>query len=100
MKFIYFANALINLFNNLIIYFRYTGHLTKKYRIDCAFNRTDSTIISGSEDGKIYYWNLLDGKLIGTIDNDNKSIVHSLSTNVNKDELLTCSENFVYVWTE
>ena len=77
---------------------RYTGHSAKKYRIDCAFNRTDSTIISGSEDGKIYYWNLLDSKLIGSVKNDCRPVVHSLSTNVNKDELLTASENFVYLW--
>lgn len=57
-------------------------------------------VITGSEDGKIYYWNLLDSKLLGKIDNDNRPVVHSLSTNINKDELLTASENFIYVWSK
>ena len=95
----------INKFNKKKLYkfiysnYRYTGHRTKKYRIDCAFNKTDSIVITGSEDGKIYYWNLLDSKLLGTVNNDNRPVVHSLSTNVNKDELLTASENYVYVWS-
>lgn len=75
--------------------------MTKKYRIDCAFNKTDSIIISGSEDGQIYYWNLLDSKLLGShlgTVNNNRPVVHSLSTNLNKDELLTASENCVYLW--
>lgn len=92
--------SILLIFLHLIFFFRYTGHLNRKYRINSVFNKNDSIIISGSENGSIFYWNLLDSKLLGTVNNDNKRVIHSLATNPNVDELLSASENKVYLWTK
>ena len=42
----------------------YKGHTNKDYRIRSCLGMADSMVISGSEDGKLYAWNLLDGKVI------------------------------------
>ena len=46
----------------------YNGHTNKDYRIRSTLGMTDSVVISGSEDGKLYAWDLLEGKVVSTID--------------------------------
>ena len=45
----------------------YKGHTNKEYRIRSTLGMADSVVISGSEDGKLYAWDLLEGKVIGTL---------------------------------
>jgi mitogen-activated protein kinase organizer 1 len=40
----------------------YKGHMNKEYRSIPSFTRSDSHVIAGSEDGKIYIWDLVEGK--------------------------------------
>lgn len=46
----------------------YNGHTNKDYRIRSTLGMADSVVISGSEDGKLYAWDLLEGKVVSTID--------------------------------
>ncbi|KAL2054346.1 hypothetical protein ABVK25_005487 [Lepraria finkii] len=46
----------------------YNGHTNKDYRIRSMLGMADSVVISGSEDGKLYAWDLLEGKVVSTID--------------------------------
>lgn len=38
----------------------YTGHQNTQYVIDNCLNEKDTHVISGSEDGKIYFWDLIE----------------------------------------
>lgn len=46
----------------------YTGHLNQDYRIRSTLAFADSVVISGSEDGHIYAWDLLSGDVIEKLD--------------------------------
>ena len=43
--------------------FRYTGHKNTDYRIDSCLNSKDTHILSGSEDGQVYIWDLIEVKI-------------------------------------
>ena len=42
---------------------KYTGHMNKDYRIRSVTAFGDSVVLSGSEDGKLYAWDVLEGKV-------------------------------------
>ena len=39
---------------------RYTAHSNKEYKIDSCVSSNDRQILSGSEDGFVYIWDLID----------------------------------------
>ena len=42
----------------------YAGHVHKSYKLDACIASDDCHIVGGSEDGRVYHWNLLDGKML------------------------------------
>ena len=40
--------------------FRYTGHKNESYKIDSVISSSDKYIFSGSEDGHVYVWDLVE----------------------------------------
>eukprot|EP01120_Amphizonella_sp_Union-15-10_P010459 TRINITY_DN4186_c0_g2_i1.p1 TRINITY_DN4186_c0_g2~~TRINITY_DN4186_c0_g2_i1.p1 ORF type:complete len:103 (-),score=9.08 TRINITY_DN4186_c0_g2_i1:39-347(-) len=42
---------------------RYRGHLNKEFKLWSTFSNDDSLIVSGSEDGDVYIWDLEDAKV-------------------------------------
>ena len=44
----------------------YSGATSEKYKLECAFAVEDKLIVSGSEDGKLFVWNLVDGQLLSS----------------------------------
>jgi mitogen-activated protein kinase organizer 1 len=44
---------------------QYTGHVNQNFKVDCHFYK--NFLISGSEDSKIYFWNVVDAKLVKTL---------------------------------
>ena len=46
-----------------VVVSRYSGHVNSKYNIDACISSSDTHIFSGSEDGFIYIWNLIDVSL-------------------------------------
>ena len=43
---------------------QYTGHQNSQYQIGAAFTNTDAHVLSGSEDGEILFWDLVDAKVV------------------------------------
>ncbi|RWS07893.1 WD repeat domain-containing protein 83-like protein, partial [Dinothrombium tinctorium] len=78
----------------------YKGHTNKKYKIESHFVNNDSHIVSGSEDGKLYIWDLIKCTLKATIIHENHRVVHSVSVHPTKNEILTAAEGTVYLWTD
>jgi hypothetical protein len=46
----------------------YSGHVNKDYRIRSTMGLNDSVVVSGSEDGALFVWDLLDGKILHRIE--------------------------------
>ncbi|PIK55640.1 putative WD repeat domain-containing protein 83 [Apostichopus japonicus] len=77
----------------------YTGHQNTQYVIDNCLNEKDTHVISGSEDGKIYFWDLIEGS-ITTTDKAGPGAVHSISFHPLESCMLSASETQVHVWRE
>lgn len=39
---------------------RYTGHKMEGYKLDCCLSSKDTHVLSCSEDGHVYYWDLVE----------------------------------------
>ena len=46
----------------------YKGHLNTDYRIRSCLGLADSVVVSGSEDGSLYAWDVLEGKVVEKIE--------------------------------
>ncbi|XP_064626279.1 WD repeat domain-containing protein 83-like [Lineus longissimus] len=76
----------------------YTGHKNTDYKVDNCLNSDDTHILNGSEDGAVYVWDLVDGKVVTKLQHPGRSCVHSLSYHPSEVCLLTAYEDKVFVW--
>ena len=44
----------------LLIMFRYKGHVNTDYKLDSCLSHDDGHVISGSEDGRVFFWDLVE----------------------------------------
>ena len=43
---------------------RFVGHKNSQYKVDSCLNNEDSHVVSGSEDGQVYFWDLVEVRSI------------------------------------
>ncbi|XP_023230264.1 WD repeat domain-containing protein 83-like [Centruroides sculpturatus] len=77
----------------------YTGHKNEEYRIDSCLNENDDHLFSGSEDGIIYCWDLVESNIKAKLSHVGK-VVHSVSSHPSKPCLISATKNLVYVWED
>ncbi|XP_063148554.1 WD repeat domain-containing protein 83 [Candoia aspera] len=77
----------------------YTGHKNVTYKMDCCLSERDTHIGSCSEDGKAYFWDLVEGSLVLVLPVCNTA-VQSLSFHPAETCLLTAAEGLVQCWRE
>jgi WD40 repeat protein len=82
----------------MIAFRRYRGHAAGKYKLDCAFVKSDSAVVCGSEDGQVHGWQLLSNQPIGQLGHQGRRVAHSLCSD-HQNLLLSASESHVFVWT-
>jgi mitogen-activated protein kinase organizer 1 len=76
----------------------YKGHKNKEYRIEAALAYTDEYVMSGSEDGQLYAWELVDGALLHVVP-AHKSALCTLSMHPSEHMLVTgAADGSVTVW--
>ncbi|XP_054716061.1 WD repeat domain-containing protein 83-like [Uloborus diversus] len=78
----------------------YEGHKNESYRIESCLNDTDTHVVSGSEDGKVYFWDLIEGTVAEKLNHQGHKVVHSISFHPTKPILLTAAEANIYLWKE
>ncbi|BFZ16790.1 hypothetical protein BsWGS_19829 [Bradybaena similaris] len=76
----------------------YLGHKNSNYKIDCCLNHKDTHILSGSEDGCVFIWDLVEASLVHKLDHEVSRTVHSLSFHPRDPVLLTACGDKVMVW--
>lgn len=42
---------------------RYVGHKNQQYKLDCCLSERDTHVVSCSEDGKVFFWDLVEVSL-------------------------------------
>uniref|UniRef100_A0A8D0CV30 WD repeat domain-containing protein 83 n=1 Tax=Sander lucioperca TaxID=283035 RepID=A0A8D0CV30_SANLU len=75
----------------------YSGHKMKGYKLDCCLSSKDTHVLSCSEDGHVYFWDLVEGSLSLKLP-VGKAVVQSLSFHPTETCLLTAMEGRVQVW--
>lgn len=76
----------------------FTGHKNKEYKIDSCVMHNDTHVVSGSEDGGIYFWDLIEAKVTKTIESAHKGVAYSLSRHPKKNIILTAATDTVKLW--
>lgn len=81
------------------ILFRFKGHTNKDYKVDSCLSSSDAQVISGSEDGRICFWDLVEAKIVHTLEKAHQSVVYSISYHPTEICLLSASsDGKVKVW--
>uniref|UniRef100_A0A8C6U9J9 WD repeat domain-containing protein 83 n=1 Tax=Neogobius melanostomus TaxID=47308 RepID=A0A8C6U9J9_9GOBI len=75
----------------------YKGHTMKGYKLDCCLSSKDTHVLSCSEDGHVYCWDLVEGSLSLKLP-VGKAVVQSLSFHPSECRLLTAMEGRVQLW--
>lgn len=76
----------------------YKGHICKSYKSDSCLTNTDAQVVSGSEDGSILFWDLVDGSVLSTV-KAHTSVVTSVSYHGTESCMITSSvDGTIRVW--
>ena len=76
----------------------YTGHKNNKYNMECALNSKDDHVLSGSEDGIIYIWDLISAEVKTKMLVKSHRPVNSLAVHFETDLLLASCDDEVFVF--
>ncbi|KAF8821343.1 WD domain, G-beta repeat-containing protein, partial [Cardiosporidium cionae] len=90
------------------LFSQYSGHVCQRYTISSCLDPSDSIIVSGSEDNRIYFWDLVNGSMMkqpqpgGVLHsiNEHKGIVFCTRFHAESRMMLsTSSDATVKVWS-
>lgn len=76
----------------------YKGHKSSDFKIDCVIASDDRQVLSGSQDGCVYIWDLIKATPIGRLQHESGSIIHSASYHPTKPMLLTACGQKIFLW--
>ncbi|MCJ1257664.1 hypothetical protein MMC24_005490 [Lignoscripta atroalba] len=77
----------------------YRGHGNKDYRIRSCLGLADAVVVSGSEDGEIYAWDLLEGKVIDKLKAHDGKVASALAFSGARKEWASAGvDGTVVVW--
>ncbi|XP_068658981.1 uncharacterized protein [Aristolochia californica] len=76
----------------------YKGHTCKSYKMDCCLTNTDAHVAGGSEDGFIFFWDLVDASVISRFQ-AHASVVTSVCYHPKDSCMITSSvDGTIRVW--
>ena len=78
----------------------YVGHKNSKYMVECGLNKQDDHVVSGSEDGFIYIWDLIEANIKEKLQVKRSKVIHSLALHPQKDLMLAACEDKIYVYAD
>ncbi|MCJ1312548.1 hypothetical protein MMC25_006222 [Agyrium rufum] len=71
----------------------YKGHANKDYRIRSSLGLADSVVVSGSEDGQLYAWDVLESKVLEKIEAHDGKVASAVAFNGTKKEWASAGSN-------
>lgn len=77
----------------------YTGHKNQEYKLDCCLTERDTHVVSCSENGKVFFWDLVEGALALALA-VGPSVVQSLAYHPTEPCLLTAMGGSVQCWRQ
>ncbi|XP_057396509.1 WD repeat domain-containing protein 83 isoform X2 [Balaenoptera acutorostrata] len=77
----------------------YMGHKNQEYKLDCCLSERDTHVVSCSEDGKVFFWDLVEGALALALP-VGPGVVQSLAYHPTEPCLLTAMGGSIQCWRE
>jgi mitogen-activated protein kinase organizer 1 len=76
----------------------FKGHQHTEYKLHSAFSNDDAYVLSGSEDSKIYIWDLLEGTQLATLE-AHKGSVTSIDYHPSEPSMISGSvDGSIMIW--
>ena len=76
----------------------YVGHKNTKYIVECGLSKKDDHVISGSEDGCVFMWDLIDATVKEKVCVKKNRTVHSISLHPSEDFMLAACEDKIFFY--
>ncbi|KAJ3177161.1 WD repeat-containing protein 83 [Geranomyces variabilis] len=77
----------------------YTGHKNSEYRITSTLSNTDAHVISGSEDGSILMWDLVEGTLVKRLERAHDRVATCVAYHPSRTAMVSGSvDGTIKVW--
>ncbi|MCJ1225604.1 hypothetical protein MMC12_002253 [Toensbergia leucococca] len=77
----------------------FKGHTNKDFRVRSCLGLADAVVISGSEDGEIYAWDVLEGKVIDKLQAHGGKVASAVASNPARKEWASAGvDGTVAVW--
>ncbi|XP_037927468.1 WD repeat domain-containing protein 83 [Teleopsis dalmanni] len=78
----------------------YKGHNASDYHIECGIMPNDKQILCGSDNGEVFLWDLLTGKVLQRIRiSSNGGIINSLDTHPSAEQIVFARRRDIYVYS-
>lgn len=78
--------------------YRFTGHINEKYKSQSCLSGDDAYVFSGSEDGKVYAWDIVSSKVVTRFEG-HRACVTSISHHPSEAMLVSAAvDGTVVVW--
>jgi WD40 repeat protein len=71
----------LSLHSTLHLLQRYVGHTNTDYRIRSCFGLSEAIVLSGSENGQLFVWDLLEGTVIEQLDAHRGKVASAVAWN-------------------
>ncbi|KAA8900731.1 WD40-repeat-containing domain protein [Sphaerosporella brunnea] len=79
----------------------YKGHKNSELRVRCAFAQAEEFVVSGSEDGEVWVWDLLEGRLVDRLKAHAGKAVTCVEFSPVKKQMVTAgADGTAVVWGE
>lgn len=77
----------------------YKGHKNLNYKLESGFAPGDAQVVSGSEDGRLLIWDLIDAKILTSLDHPLKGrAVHSVAVHPENYLVVSAQEGKAFLW--
>ena len=77
----------------------YTGHTNVEFKVDSVLSHNDAYVVSGSEDGSLCFWELVEGRIVFRKQHAHDTVISSCSYHPSKPALLTaCVGGAIKLW--
>ncbi|KAK9469707.1 WD40-repeat-containing domain protein [Lipomyces arxii] len=77
----------------------FKGHINKEYRVRSCFGDNDVYVVSGSEDGKIYAWDIISGRIVHQLKTREDKVVACVAYHPKNSQMASgSSDGTINVW--